>query len=75
MSAGRGWIAVVIMMVVAALLLYILHAALFFGVIDATGILGPAFWIAQQFAVSWRCILVVVILAVAIRRKQAQLKV
>lgn len=73
MSAGRGWIAVVIIMMCAGRPLLILPATVFFGLLDAIGFRIQAFGVPQQFTDSLPYVLAIFIMAIAIGRKRRKL--
>lgn len=74
MSAGRGWIAVVIIMMCTARPLLILPAAIFFGVVDAAGFRIQTFGLPQQFTDAMPYVLAIVVMAVAVQRRRRRMK-
>ncbi|WP_040611119.1 ABC transporter permease [Oceaniovalibus guishaninsula] len=68
MSAGRGWIAVVIVMMCAGRPVWILPAALFFGLIDALAVRAQVFGLPQQLTEALPYGLAIAVMAVALRR-------
>lgn len=69
MSAGRGWIAVVIIMMCAARPIWILPAAVFFGLIDAMGVRAQAYGLPQQLTDALPYVLAIAVMAVSLRRR------
>lgn len=69
MSAGRGWIAVVIIMMCASRPIWILPAACVFGLIDAMGVRGQAYGLPQQLTDALPYVLAIAVMAVALRRR------
>ncbi len=69
MSAGRGWIALVIVMMCKARLLWILPTAIIFGFIDALGFRLQGLGMAQQFTEALPYVLAIFILILVFGRK------
>lgn len=69
MSAGRGWIALVIMMMCGARLLWILPAAILFGFVDATGFRIQGLGMPQQVTEVLPYALAIVVLVLVFRRR------
>jgi len=76
MSAGRGWIAVVIVLMCAGRPLYIMPAALFFGTVDAAGFRFQASGMPQQLTDSLPYVLAIVVLALSqlVKRKRSSFR-
>ena len=74
MSAGRGWIAVVIVMMCAARPYLILVAALFFGFVDALGFRIQSYGMPQQFTDALPYVMAIVIMTIAIQQKRNRRK-
>lgn len=70
MSAGRGWIAVVIVMMCAARLYWILLAAVLFGVVDAVGFRIQGLGLPQQITESLPYVLALLVLMVVFSRNR-----
>ena len=71
MSAGRGWIALVIVMMCSARLPYILPTAVLFGLVDALGFRLQGLGLPQQFTEAVPYVLAIIVLVVAFRRRSA----
>lgn len=72
MSAGRGWIALVIMMMCGARVLWILPAAILFGFVDAMGLRIQGLGLPQQFTEALPYVLAIGVLIIVFRKKQAR---
>lgn len=72
MSAGRGWIALVIMMMCSARLPRVLPAAVAFGVVDAFGFRMQGLGLPQQFTEATPYVLALIVLMIAFRRRANQ---
>lgn len=69
MSAGRGWIALVIVMMCQGRLLWILLGALLFGLIDATSVRLQGLDMPQQLTDALPYLLALLVLALSYRRR------
>ncbi|MDF2372097.1 MAG: ABC transporter permease [Rhizobiaceae bacterium] len=69
MSAGRGWIALVIVMMCSARLPWILPTAILFGLVDAMGFRMQGLGLPQQLTEALPYLLAIVVLIIAFRRK------
>ena len=72
MSAGRGWIALVIVMMCSARLPWILPTAVLFGLVDALGIRMQGLGLPQQFTEALPYVLAISVLIFAFRRRSAK---
>jgi len=70
MSAGRGWIAVVIIMMCRARPIWILPAACFFGVIDAMGVRAQVYGLPQQLTDALPYVLAIAVMALSLCRRR-----
>ncbi len=75
MSAGRGWIAVVIVMMCASRPLWILPAAVFFGLVDAMGVRAQAYGLPQQLTDALPYVLAIVVMAATLRRATLRVRI
>ncbi|WP_281984802.1 ABC transporter permease [Thalassorhabdomicrobium marinisediminis] len=73
MSAGRGWIALVIVMMCNARLLWVLPTALLFGLVDAFGFRMQGLGLPQQLTESVPYVLAIVVLMLVFRNRRARL--
>lgn len=71
MSAGRGWIALVIVMMCGARLPWILPTAILFGLVDALGFRMQGLGLPQQFTEALPYVLAILVLIIVFRRKSA----
>ena len=69
MSAGRGWIALVIVMMCGARLPWILPTAILFGLVDALGFRIQGLGLPQQFTEALPYVLAIVVLVAASSRR------
>jgi simple sugar transport system permease protein len=69
MSAGRGWIALVIVMMCGARLPWVLPTAILFGLVDALGFRMQGLGLPQQFTEALPYVLAILVLIVAFSRK------
>lgn len=69
MSAGRGWIALVIVMMCSARLPWILPAAILFGLVDALSFRIQGLGLPQQFTEALPYVLAIVVLIAAFSRR------
>lgn len=72
MSAGRGWIALVIVMMCSARLPWILPTALLFGLVDALGFRMQGLGLPQQLTESLPYVLALIVLMLVFRRRTAR---
>lgn len=72
MSAGRGWIALVIVMMCSARLPWILPTAILFGLVDALGFRIQGLGLPQQFTEALPYVLAILVLIVAFSRRTRQ---
>ncbi|EAR52711.1 putative sugar ABC transporter permease protein [Oceanicola granulosus HTCC2516] len=72
MSAGRGWIALVIMMMCSARLPWILPTAILFGLVDAFGFRMQGLGLPQQLTESMPYVLAIVVLMLVFRKRTAR---
>ncbi len=72
MSAGRGWIALVIVMMCSARLLWILPTVLLFGLVDALGFRMQGLGLPQQLTESLPYVLAIVVLMLVFRKRTAR---
>lgn len=69
MSAGRGWIALVIVMMCSARLPWILPTAILFGLVDAMGFRIQGLGLPQQFTEALPYVLAIIVLIAAFSRR------
>ncbi len=69
MSAGRGWIALVIMMMCGARLLFILPTTILFGLVDALGFRMQGLGLPQQATEALPYVLAIVVLMFVFRKR------
>ena len=69
MSAGRGWIALVIVMMCSARLPWILPTAILFGLVDALGFRIQGLGLPQQFTEALPYVLAIIVLVAAFSRR------
>lgn len=72
MSAGRGWIALVIVMMCSARLPWIFPTAILFGLVDALGFRMQGLGLPQQFTEALPYVLALLVLVIAFRRRAAR---
>jgi ABC-type uncharacterized transport system permease subunit len=72
MSAGRGWIALVIVMMCSARLLWIFPTAVLFGLVDALGFRMQGLGLPQQLTESLPYVLALVVLMIVFRKRTAR---
>lgn len=70
MSAGRGWIALVIVMMCSARLLWILPTAILFGFVDAMGFRMQGLGLPQQLTESLPYVLAIVVLMLVFKNRK-----
>lgn len=70
MSAGRGWIAVVIVLMCNGRPLWVLPTAILFGVVEALGFRIQGLGLPQQFTDALPYVLALVVLAIVLGRKK-----
>lgn len=73
MSAGRGWIALVVVLICGARLKWILPAAIMFGVVDAIGFRLQGLNLPQQVTESLPYVLALLVLIFAFRHRKSSL--
>ncbi len=72
MSAGRGWIALVIVMMCNARLLWVLPTAVLFGLVDALGFRMQGLGLPQQLTESLPYVLAIVVLMLVFRNRKTR---